>query len=324
LTTAVTGATGYVGRFVVDRLIEAGVSARAWRRPQSDIRGLPSAVEWIDGGLDRPDSAGALVAGADMLVHCALDHAPGRYRGGEGDDLARFLRLNVGESLALLAAAREAGVRRCVVLSSRAVFGGAAGDGPILDDAPVRPDTHYGAAKAALEAFVRSWGSRDGWAITAIRPTGVYGMVVPAERSKWFDLVARLVRGEAAPARAGTEVHGRDVADAVWRLLTAPPGQVAGRSFNCSDIVVSTRDIARLVHRAAGTACPLPEPAPTPTNVMDCAGLKALGVRFGGWPLFEETVGRLVESVRVAAGAAQSGPTSPASASFVSSSAVRP
>jgi nucleoside-diphosphate-sugar epimerase len=324
LTAAVTGATGYVGRFVVDRLVEEGVSVRAWRRPKSDIRGLPSAVEWMDGGLDRPDSAAALVQGADMLVHCALDHAPGRYRGGEGDDLARFLRLNVGESLALLAAAREAGVRRCVVLSSRAVFGGSTGGGPISDDAPGRPDTHYGAAKAALEAFVRAWGVRDGWAIAALRPTGVYGMVVPAERSKWFDLVRRLMRGEAAPVRAGTEVHGRDVADAVWRVLRAAPGQVAGRMFNCSDIVVSTRDIARLVHRAAGASGPMPEQAPAPANVMDCAGLKALGVQFGGWPLFEETVGRLVESVRAAAEAAQSGPTSPASASFASSSAGFP
>jgi nucleoside-diphosphate-sugar epimerase len=301
LTAAVTGATGYVGRFVVDRLIEEGVSVRAWRRPQSDIRGLPSAVEWIEGGLDRPDSAAALLAGADMLVHCALDHAPGRYRGGEGDDFGRFVRLNVGESLALLGAAREAGVRRCVVLSSRAVFGGSVAGGPIADDARVAPDTHYGAAKAALEAFVRSWGVRDGWAVAALRPTGVYGVVVPVERSKWFGLISHLMRGEAAPVRAGTEVHGRDVADAVWRLLTAPPGQIAGRMFNCSDIVVSTRDIARLVHRAAGTSGPLPEPAPAPANVMDCAGLKALGVQFGGWQLFEETVGRLVAALRAAA-----------------------
>ena len=47
-----------------------------------------------------------------MLVHAALEHVPGRYRGGEGDDPPRFWQLNVDGSVALLAAAREAGVAR--------------------------------------------------------------------------------------------------------------------------------------------------------------------------------------------------------------------
>lgn len=303
MTVAVTGATGYVGRFVVERLVAEGVAVRAWRRESSDLSGLPGAIQWIEGSLDAPSSAAALVEGADMLVHSALDHTPGRYRGGEGSDLAGYLRTNVGESLALLATARAAGVRRCVVLSSRAVFGALPSAGPLPDGAPACPDTHYGAAKAALEAFVQSWGLGEGWGITAIRPTGVYGLVAPAEKSKWFDLVGAALRGEPVAARCGSEVHGRDVADAIWRLLQAGQAHVAGRMFNCSDILVSTRDIVRLVHRAAGIRGPLPEIAPEPKAIMDCAGLKQLGVQFGGWPLFEATIAQLAaaaEANRVA------------------------
>ncbi len=295
MTAAVTGATGYLGRFIVERLIEEGVAVRAWRRPGSDIRGLPSAVEWLDGDLASPESHAALVGGADMLVHSALDHLPGRYRRGEGDDLPRYLRTNVGESLALAMAARAAGVRRCVVISSRAVFG-TEHLGPIPDGARVSPDTNYGAAKAALEAFVQCWGG-EGWPIAALRPTGIYGMVMPVENSKWFDLVGRALRGEAIAPRSGSEVHGADVAQAVWRLLTADPAAVAGRMFNCSDIVVSTRDIVRLAHRSAGTSGPLPDISPAPKNIMECSGLRQLGIAFGGWPLLEETVAGLVAAV---------------------------
>lgn len=295
MIVAVTGATGYVGRFIVKRLIDEGVTVRAWRRQSSDLNGLPKNVEWIEGELSSPDSAAALVEGADCLVHAALDHVPGRYRGGEGEDPSRFLRLNVEGSLALLTVARSAGVSRVVVLSSRAVFGQTV-RGEIGDDDPVSPDTHYGAAKARLEDFVRNAGA-EGWPVAALRPTGVYGIVEPVERSKWFSLVNDVVDGVAVPEKAGTEVHGNDVAIATWTLLTTP-ARIAGCAFNCSDIVVSNRDIVRLVHRFAGITGTVPEESEHPGGVMRSDALEALGVRFGGRKLFEPTIAELVGAVR--------------------------
>lgn len=292
MRVAVTGATGYVGRFIVKRLIDEGLAVRAWRRPSSDVAGLPEKIVWIDGELGSQESAAALVHGADMLVHAALEHLPGRYRGGEGGDLPRFLRVNVDGSLALLATARKAGVSRVVVFSSRAVFG-ASVRGSIGDDAPVSPDTHYGSAKAALEAFVKSSGA-EGWPIAALRPTGIYGMVTPAERSKWFSLVNDVLDGVTVPARAGTEVHGNDVANATWALLRAPPESVVGRMFNCSDIVVSNRKIVQLVQRIAKISGPVPEEETSPQGIMRTDGLAALGVTFGGRALFEKTIAELV------------------------------
>jgi UDP-glucose 4-epimerase len=298
---AVTGATGLVGRSVVQRLVEEGVAVRAWRRLASDLVGLPGSVEWIEGDLAGPETMLPLVDGADLLVHAALDHLPGRYRGGEGDDLAASLATNVGGSLSLLATAKRAGVRRAVVLSSRAVFGAGVRPGPIHDDDPVSPDTHYGAAKAALEAFVRSFAAEDGLTVAALRPTGVYGLAVPPERSKWFDLVAKALRGEPIPERAATEVHAADVAAAVWLLLTAPAGTVAGRSFNCSDMVISHRDVAALAHGIAGASGPLPPPGQAPANIMRCDGLERLGLRFGGRERLAATVAQLVAAVRASA-----------------------
>lgn len=297
MRVAVTGATGYVGRFIVSRLVEEGVRVRAWRRASSDLAGVPGGIEWIDGELGSRPAAAALVEGADALVHAALAHVPGRYRGGEGGDLRSYLELNLGGGASLLATARAAGVGRCVVISSRAVFG-AATAGPISDDHPVCPDTHYGASKAALEALVRSWGVGEGWAIAALRPTGIYGVVEPVERSKWFALVGAALRRELVAPRAGAEVHGGDVAECVWRLLGADAAEIAGRAFNISDIVVSTHDIVRQVHRVAGISGPIPESPPAPSGVMSHEGMTRLGVTLGGRPLFEETVAALVAAVR--------------------------
>ena len=105
--------------------------------------------------------------------------------------MPQYLRSNVDGSLALLATAREAGVGAawcCRAAPSSALGRSRGGSATRI---AVRPDTHYGAAKAALEAFVQKWGLGEGWPVAALRPTGVYGMVVPVERSKWFDLVAR-------------------------------------------------------------------------------------------------------------------------------------
>ena len=301
MIVAVTGATGTVGQFIVKHLLETGAIVRAWRRPASNTGTLPPGIEWIDGELGDSASGAALVEGADALVHAALQHAPGRYRGGEGGDLAGFIETNVGGSLALMAAARAASVKRCVVLSSRAVFGephvaGPIAARPIADGEPPRPDTHYGAAKAALEGFVRSWGLGEGWAVAALRPTGVYGVVEPVARSKWFDVVTQALAGEPVAARTASEVHGHDVARSVRRLLEADAAAIAGRTFNCSDIVVSTRDIVGLVQRIARVSGPLPEALPAPGNLMSSDGLAALGVAFGGMPLFERTVAELVEA----------------------------
>ncbi|MGH6925056.1 MAG: NAD-dependent epimerase/dehydratase family protein, partial [Propylenella sp.] len=136
MIVAVTGATGYAGQYIVRRLLEGGAHVRAWRRASSNVSALLREVEWIEGGLTRPETAAALVKGADALVHAALDHAPGLYRGGEGSDLAGFIERNVGGSLSLLLAARKAEVERCIFVSTRAVFGVPEIAETIADDEP--------------------------------------------------------------------------------------------------------------------------------------------------------------------------------------------
>lgn len=296
MIVAVTGATGYVGRFVVAALQARGDRVRALVRPGRENLRLAEEIELVTGDLDDPPSD--LCAGADALVHAALDHLPGRYRGGEGDDPQRYLDINLMGSLRLLRQARAMGVRRCVLLSSRAVYGRRVPGIPLDETHPAWPDTLYGATKVALEAFAAALGQGQGWEIGVLRPTGVYGITHPVERSKWYDLVRTTLAGEVWPGRrGGSEVHGADVARAVLLLLGT--SDLAGRVFNCADLYLTDRDIASTVQRLAGVDGPLPEaPRAPPRDLMVCRALAELRFRFGGRPLLERTLAELIEAVR--------------------------
>ena len=292
---AITGATGIVGRFVVARLLSEYAQVQALARPESDRRGL-DACHWIIGDMANHDALAKLVRNADALVHCAYSHVPGRYRGGEGDDRFAFWRNNLLAGVALLEHARRANVARVVVLSSRAVFGAQTPAAYSVDDAtrPV-PDSHYGALKLALEAHASAFSTADGMCCAALRPTGVYGVVQPVERSKWFDLAMAIRRQAPLPAaRLATEVHGHDVADAVWRLLNAPTEHVAGRAFNCSDLIVDSRDVMAGLAERLGVAPNLPSaPENKLLHPMRTPALRALGWCPGGRPLLERTLDEL-------------------------------
>lgn len=296
MRVAVTGASGIVGRFVVAELFARGATVRAWARPSTDRTGFAGPIEWVPGALG--EDPGPLVDGVDAVVHCALDHLPGRYRGGEGSDLDGFIDKNVGGTLRLMTAARRSGARRFVLLSSRAVYGDRRSEPTLSEDDRTLPDTHYAAAKRAAEAFVQSFGLGEGWGATALRATGVYGVTHPPTRTKWLDVARAVLAGERPPGgRGGTEVHGADLARAVWALLTAEG--VAGGVFNCSDRWVSGREVAERMQKHARCSGPLPdEPPAPPLRVADCTALSRLGVTFGGSALLDETAGEIVELAR--------------------------
>ena len=301
MKVAVTGATGIVGRFVVARLHIEGAAIRALVRPTSKRTGLPRETRYVVGDFTDHGVVAELVDGVDAVVHCAYAHAPGRYRGGEADDRFSFWRTNLLAGVGLMERARLAGVKRLVLLSSRAVFGRETTAADCVDeDTRAVPDTHYGALKLALEAHASAFSSADEVCYASLRPTGVYGVTQPVENSKWFDLARAIERGTPLPpARTGTEVHGVDVADAVWILLTASAKAVAGRAFNCADLMVDTRDVMARLAQQLDRPAQLPEPARNRMrHPMRTTALRALGWQPGGEARLARTISELAESVR--------------------------
>ncbi|WP_425248548.1 NAD-dependent epimerase/dehydratase family protein [Chelativorans salis] len=290
--TVVSGGTGYVGRFIVEALLAAGHTVAVLGRSAPAEGFFSAPVEFRPLSLEPATISPALLRSADYFVHAAFDHVPGRYRGGEGEDPEVFRRRNLEGTAALFAAATDAGVRRAVFLSSRAVYGPRP-PGTWLEEADeARPDTLYGEVKLTAERALEGLSDVRFRGIS-LRVTGVYGPAAPGRAHKWAGLFADYVAGRAIDPRAGTEVHGRDVAAAV-RLVLGADGPV-GPVLNVSDILVDRRDILAIVKRETGVPHPLPEAADKAVNAMRCERLSALGWRPGGMALLEKTVARLVK-----------------------------
>lgn len=295
---AVTGATGFVGRYIVSFLSSQGHQLRCWYRTtsQRDANHLENKqITWVPGELGDAENSHQLVQGCDAVVHAAL-YRPGRdFRGGEGD-LIEFTEKNVIGTLRLIEAARQAHADRFVFISTCAVHEVILENRPLDEHHPLWPTSHYGAHKAALEKFVHSYGLGDDYAICALRPTGVYGVARPAESSKWFNLVQSVVSGEDVECRrGGKEVHAADVARAAGLLLEADA--VAGQAYNCYDRYVSELEVATIAKQITGSKSKIDGGPMSPKHEIETDKLQAVGMKFGGSELLERTVGELVQLV---------------------------
>ncbi len=303
MRVAITGATGFLGRYLVRHLAGAGHQTRCWYRPGSDrggFEGRADAIEWLPGSLGDESAARQLVRGADAVVHAAVQWQGPRNRGsGSHGAPDVFFGVNLTGSLQLFLAAFEAGVSRFVFISTCAVHEVILGDRPLDEAHPLWPTGHYGAHKAALEAFVHSYGLGQGWPICALRPTGIYGLAHPPQASRWYDLVGRVLRGEpVATPKGGKEVHAADVARAVGLLLGADAKAVAGQAFNCYDRYIAEQEVAHIARELTGSAGEIADLNRGPKHQIETRKLRALGMTFGGEPLLRRTVEELVEAHR--------------------------
>jgi len=295
----ISGGTGLVGRYIAEELLSAGYKIAIGGRnpPPSGLFSQP--VSFVPLSLDPKGNQSGAFDDAYFFVHAAFSHAAGKYRGGEGDDPEGFRRLNLDGTVKLFETARKAGIRRCIFLSSRAVYGDGIAGEELTEGSTPKPNTLYGEIKRDAEHALFSL-STLGFATASLRSTGVYGHLRP---NKWDDLFDDYLSGKPVRSRAGTEIHGRDVGRAVRLLLETEAGRIDGEAFNLSDILTDTHEV--LSHLQSATGCPhaLPQPAELgAVSVMDTAKIRAHGWQAGGKALLKQTIETLAKSAYPKAG----------------------
>ncbi|SFB53096.1 Nucleoside-diphosphate-sugar epimerase [Rhizobium sp. NFR07] len=288
----VSGGTGLVGRYIVEGLLDAGYDVRVGARkpPAGDF--FSRTVSFVSLDLAARRDQTSAFDDMDAFVHAAFDHIPGKYRGGEGSDPKRFRRLNLDGTVRLFETAKRAGVKRAVFLSSRAVYDGLPPGTALTEDLKLSPTSLYGEMKLACESALAAMSGPD-FVTSSLRATGVYGDFLP---NKWDGLVADVSAGRPVVPRAGTEVHGVDVAQAVRLMLEAEPRDISGQSFNLSDITVDTR----MILERLGMPADLLAFATLAANEMVTEKIRRIGWKPGGMRRFEKTMTSLARQLNAA------------------------
>ncbi len=209
---ALTGATGFIGRHLLQELPRRGYRLRVLLRRPSEVP--PGASSAVIGDIAAPQNMAAALRGVDAVIHSAgLAHA---MSGRPEDD---YRAINTEATIGLARAAEKAGARRFVFLSSIRAQSGPSADRTLTEEDAPAPTDSYGRSKLAAEEGLAALGID--W--VALRPVLVYGPGVQGNMAALVALARSPLPLPFGSLRAPRSVLAvENLADAVDTVLGAP------------------------------------------------------------------------------------------------------
>lgn len=257
----VTGADGFIGSHLVERLHAEGSHVRAFCFYNSNGSygwldtfqpALDGEVEMVLGDVRDRDGVSRAVKGTDVVLHLAsLISIPFSYEAPQS-----FVETNVIGTFNVLQAARDHGVGRMVHTSTSEVYG-TPETVPISEGHPLRAQSPYSATKIAADKLCEAWACSYQLPVVVLRPFNTFGprqslrAVIPTLLSQLLAKVSELRLGSLAPKRDFTFVS--DTVDGLVRAASVPltPGEVVhlgtGTAVSVAELV--ERAIAITGHR---------------------------------------------------------------------------
>lgn len=262
MSVLVTGASGFVGTGLMDRLSSAGRAARGASR-HAPANNRPHITWSVTKDCTGSTQWRHALEGTQSVVHLAARVHVMRDR--DADPLAAFRSVNVDGTLNLARQAADAGVKRFVFVSSIKVNGEA---GRFTEaDAP-NPADPYGVSKLEAETGLREIEARTGIEVVIVRPPLVYG---PGVKGNMATLMRGIRAGVPFPLGAVNNrrsLVGRD--NLVDFIITCiDHSDAAGETFFVSDGEdMSTPDLIRRLADALGKSARL---IPVPVALLNAA-----------------------------------------------------
>lgn len=167
----IVGGNGFMGTHLTDRLLEGGHSVRIYSRGSNRFRATPPGAEYVEGELGNYGLLREAVEGSEVVYHLANTTLPKT----SNDDPVYDVRSNLVDTLQLLEACVQAGVRKVIFASSGGIVYGSPQKIPIPEDHPTDPITSYGIVKLAVEKYLGLFYHLYALDYAALRISNPYG-----------------------------------------------------------------------------------------------------------------------------------------------------
>ena len=252
----VTGAGGFIGSHLAERLVQLGAKTRAlvhYRGNGSwgwlDESQLRTEMQIIAGDVRDRDLVVQSMKGVSVVFHlAALIGIPYSYHAPSS-----YVETNIDGTLNVLQAARDLGVQRVVHTSTSEVYG-TAQYVPIDESHPLHAQSPYSATKIGADKLAESFHLSFGLPVTTIRPFNTFGPR-QSERAVIPTIIAQMLSGETI--RLGNLTPTRDlnyVSNTVDGFIMAASAEAAvGKTINIgSGREISIHELVNLIGRLAG------------------------------------------------------------------------
>jgi len=253
----ITGAAGFLGSALANRLVKEGHSVRGLDDLSTgDPSALSPDIHFTRGDVNDRPKLWTQLQDVDCVFHLAA-----RVLVPESVLYPReYNQVNVGGTVSLMEAMRDVGVRRVVFISSGAVYGNQK-EQPVREDAPPNPTSPYAVSKLAAEYYVKTIGALWGIEAVCLRVFNAYGPgqhLPPVHAPVMLTFLRQalqngtlVVHGEGSQTR--DYVYVDDVVNAMLAASTAPG--VDRLTINVgSGKETSVRELAHLVIAATGNS----------------------------------------------------------------------
>lgn len=241
----VTGAGGFIGSHLVHSQLAQGNTVRAadLAVEQLDFLAGHPRLETVRGDITDNGQAGALVDGIDVVYHLASAHLD------VSQPQSHYHRVNVAATGQLLSAARAAGVRRFVHVSSNGVLGDIE-QLPADETTPCHPTNVYERTKLLGEQAALAFSHDTGFPVVVARPAWVYGPRCP----RTARLLRAVGRGRFVMFGSGQTLrHPIYATDAVQGLeLCAECGEPGSVYFLAGERAVSLEELVQTMASVLG------------------------------------------------------------------------
>ncbi|RJX20471.1 MAG: NAD-dependent epimerase/dehydratase family protein [Desulforudis sp.] len=247
----VTGASGFVGRYLVPELLSAGYAVRVLTRDQgrlpADWRANPGIVPW-EGDICMPATIRGVAEEIDCIIHLA---AEGHVSSISEEAFRRFQQVNVDGLRAILEEGIASGVRRFIHFSSTAAMGLIRKLGRVSEEDSPCPVTPYQKSKLASETLAIGFGKIHGLPLVVLRPCMIYGIGGYGEFYKMSRMMRRGLFPKVGLGRNLTPlVHVKDVVQAA--LLSIDQGAAGSVYLVASERSLPLEEMRSLVLRGWG------------------------------------------------------------------------